>query len=579
MPFGEFAPLAPELLPLLTDAERAAYQKALQRHVALQSPLDFGFLTTPETVDYAHVRLLNTLIVALVEHRLYETGPCPHPAEDLEGLLCHPEEPCSVPGGEPARLKLFVTMPPRHGKSYLLSEHTPAWYIARYPERRVIFSTYEADFAKSFGAKGRDLIEQHGEMFGIELDKRSTAADHWNIKGKRGGMQTAGAGGAITGKGAQLMICDDPIKNQEEALSEVFREKMENWWDSTFKTRREPGGVIVLIHTRWHEDDLGGRLLKREASEWFHVDLPALQPEDLDGLQDTGLHSGAKNPLAREAGAALCPARYTREYLLRERKANPMWFDAMYQQQPSTEGAGIFRRQDFRYWQPGGTPAQPRYDLILPSGGQKYVPVSACYHFQTIDLAATTKTYSDYTVISTWALTPDKEILLADRYRERVEAANHEDEWERVFRDLGRRGVRVRMAGVEKMTYGLNLITKLSRKRLCPIRPLAADKDKYTRTLPAGEACMEGIFYWPAAAPWLKEWEDEHIQFPNGAHDDQVDTTAYAAWLLYMGGLNYRKPDREREPATLQEKVDKKLREMSRRKKGGRRHPDLGLVG
>ena len=152
--------------------------------------------------------------------------------------------------------RLLITMPPRHGKSEFASKYFPAWFLGRYPEKRVILASYEADFASQWGRKVRDLLEHHGSrLFGVMVRHDSKAADRWELADHGGGMQTAGVGGAITGKGADLLIIDDPVKNAEQANSDVYREKTWEWYTSTAYTRLEPGGAVILIQTRWHEDD------------------------------------------------------------------------------------------------------------------------------------------------------------------------------------------------------------------------------------------------------------------------------------------------------------------------------------
>ena len=157
---------------------------------------------------------------------------------------------------------LLVTAPPRHGKSTLVSEYLPAWFLGSFPERRVILTSYEADFAASWGAKTRGLLEEHGRaLYRISVDERSRSASRWDLHRRQGGMVTAGVGGPITGRGAHLLVIDDPIKNAEQAASSTIREKQWDWWLSTARTRLEPGAVVVVVMTRWHEADLGGRLL------------------------------------------------------------------------------------------------------------------------------------------------------------------------------------------------------------------------------------------------------------------------------------------------------------------------------
>ena len=220
---------------------------------------------------------------------------------------------------------LLVEAPPRHGKSEFISRHLPAWYLGRFPARRVLLASYEAQFARSWGRKARALIEQHGrELFGVRLATRQTAAADWQIAGSGGGMVTAGAGGALTGRGADLLIVDDPIKNAEQAASQRLRDKLWDWWQSTASTRLEPGGCAIVMATRWHEDDLTGRLLRQQS-----VGQP-LRRLSLPALAEAG------DLLGRSPGEALWPERWPREVLLARRQTlDAYWWAALYQQRPA----------------------------------------------------------------------------------------------------------------------------------------------------------------------------------------------------------------------------------------------------
>ncbi|MBA3481822.1 MAG: hypothetical protein H0T51_08410 [Pirellulales bacterium] len=223
----------------------------------------------------------------------------------------------------------MVSMPPQHGKSELCSKYLPAWFLGRYPDRRVILTSYEADFAAGWGRKARDLLDQWGRLFGVSVNRRSGAANRWDLEGREGGMTAAGVGGPITGKGAHLLIVDDPIKNDEEARSASFRQKQWDWWQSVATTRLRPGALIVVIQTRWHRDDLTGRILEQARDtghKWRTVKFPALAEE-----QDV---------LGREPGEALWPEVFTRERLekVRDSHTNYYW-QAMYQQRPQAEGS------------------------------------------------------------------------------------------------------------------------------------------------------------------------------------------------------------------------------------------------
>ena len=191
-------------------------------------------------------------------------------------------------------------MPPRHGKSELCSVYLPAWYLGTHPERRVILAGHEADFAASWGRRVRDVLEEHGrQLFGARVRADSAAANRWDLVGHAGGMVTAGVGGTITGRGADLLVIDDPHKSAEETGSVTYRERVWDWYRAVARTRLEPGAGVVVVQTRWHEDDLAGRLLadaESEGDRWQVLSLPAVAEDD--------------DPLGRSVGDPLWPERF-----------------------------------------------------------------------------------------------------------------------------------------------------------------------------------------------------------------------------------------------------------------------------
>ena len=245
------------------------------------------------------------------------------------------------------RLKyLIVSMPPRHGKSELISRYTPAWYLGNYPFDPVILISYESDFAATWGYKARLLIEDHGKrLFGVEIDKDSSARSRWDLKvaGKTtgGGMRAIGAGGPITGKGAKLLIIDDPVKNAEEANSQAFRDKLWDWYESVVKSRMEPGGGLILVMTRWHQDDLAGRVIAQLTEE-------KIIPDDQFEIINFPALATDHDILGRAPGEALWPWRYD-EKALREIKMgmSDYWWNALYQGQPIPPGGRVFKRAWF----------------------------------------------------------------------------------------------------------------------------------------------------------------------------------------------------------------------------------------
>ena len=222
--------------------------------------------------------------------------------------------------------RLMLFMPPRHGKSELASKTFPGWHLGRHPDHEVISCSYTGDLAMDFSRKVRELLrdQRYHQVFkDTKLDKDSQSAQRWNTT-NRGGYVAAGVGGPITGRGAHVLIIDDPIKNRDDAESETNRSSIWNWYTSTAYTRLAPGGGVLIILTRWHDDDLAGRLLTKmkenEGDEWDVIQYPALATED--------------EPF-RKKDEALHPERYDETALLRIKRAvGPRDWSALYQQNP-----------------------------------------------------------------------------------------------------------------------------------------------------------------------------------------------------------------------------------------------------
>lgn len=237
--------------------------------------------------------------------------------------------------------RLLVMMPPRMGKSELASGHLPHWYVGLYPNRNVILASYAAAVASVFGRRNRDMMSVWGpRLFGKRVSDRVQAAGEWELDGHRGGMLAKGIGGDMTGRGMHLGIVDDPIKNAEEAGSRIVRDSVWDWYTSTFYTRLEPNGVVIVIQTRWHIDDLAGRLMRDAADggeQWRVVKFPALN----------------------DAGESLWPERWSAERLVEIKRAiGSYYWSALYQQEPIPEGGRVFRREHFEIVD--GIPAQAR---------------------------------------------------------------------------------------------------------------------------------------------------------------------------------------------------------------------------
>ena len=418
--------------------------------------------------------------------------------------------------------KLMVTMPPRHGKSMLTSQYFPAWYIGTMKSKRVILASYEADFAAGWGRKVRDTLAEHGkEIFNVEINNNSSAAFRWDLKGFKGGMDTAGVGGPMTGKGADLLIIDDPVKNNEQAMSASYREKMFDWYRSTALTRLEPGGSVIIIQTRWHEDDLAGRCMTESLADgepWDVIDFPAI--------------ATAEDKLGRKVGDALWPARFDVDALATiQKEIGSYWWNALYQQKPQPPGGSIFKSAWFRYFFDGADSNGIFYELrqVDEKGafiGTKRVYADKCWKFQTVDLAAKESQKNDYCAIGTYAVTPDKDILILDTIQEKAETTKHMPLMEQSYAKW-----KPSFVGVEDQSYGTNLIQAM-KKNGYPARELKADRDKTARARVVAARYELGTVYHRVGAPYLTALEAELLAFPTGKHDDLVDITAYAGITL-----------------------------------------------
>jgi predicted phage terminase large subunit-like protein len=426
--------------------------------------------------------------------------------------------------------RLMVTMPPRHGKSMMCSHFFPAWFLGTYPDRRIILCGYGSEFSEEWGGKARDVLERWGpEVFGVKVSGSSSAKSNWTIEGHRGGMVATGAGGPVVGRGADVLLIDDPTKGEEAAESELQRERMWQWFWSVARTRLEPGGGIVLVQTRWNEDDLAGRLLEHaEAGRglgWELLNFPALAEEH----EATMLPDGSV--WTRHPGDALWPERYPREELLEIREGElPYWWAAMYQQRPSPIGGYTFQRDWFRYFDEDGFS-----DLYLIPTKTEGPPLrfrrgERSMLFATVDLATSLKETADYTVMAMWSVVRDINgetyLLLLDLRRERMQGPDLVPALRKLNKDWRPHQIYVESAG-----FQLAIVQEAMRANL-PVRKLEAVGDKHQRSLLAQDTMSRGRLLFKKGAPWVRDLEDELLMFPSGKHDDQVDVVSYAARVV-----------------------------------------------
>ncbi len=394
----------------------------------------------------------------------------------------------AVEQGRVRRLMLFL--PPRHGKSLLSTQFLPAWYLGLHPDHFVISASYGQDLADDFGRKVRNLIADplHAALFPeCRLADDSASMRRFNLTAD-GSYYAVGRGGPITGRGAHLLLVDDPLKDADEARSETIRHGLHEWYASVAYTRLQPGASIIIVQTRWHMEDLAGRLLREHAEEgWDVVSLPAIAERDDD---------------FRREGEALWPEHYSLPTLeqIRQAVGSSTWA-SLYQQRPAAAEGAIFKREWFkqRYTVP------PRFSRIVLS----------------CDTAFKTGTQNDYSVITVWGVAENGYYLLFV-WRARVE-----------FPDLKRKLVELAREWkpsailVEDAASGQSLIQEL-RSTSLPILPIKPDGDKVSRAAAVTPLFESGRVYLPESAYWLADFLDELAAFPVGVHDDAVDSTTQA---------------------------------------------------
>lgn len=388
----------------------------------------------------------------------------------------------AVERGEIDRLAIF--MPPRHSKTYHVSQRFPAWYLGRHPDHQVILASYGAELAEANSRIVRNLLNDERYPFAVRVAQDSAAVNRWSTDA-RGTIIAAGVGGAMTGFGAHLMVIDDPVKGREEADSETYRERAWEWYTEVARTRLMPGGAIVLCQTRWHEDDLSGRAVMAHQDRWTVVDLPAVNDQ----------------------GEALWPEWFDIDTLaeIRDDIGSRAWH-ALYQQKPQADEGGMFKRA----WFTRRVNAAPHPLTVV----------------QAVDSAFKTGVMNDYSVIATWG-TDGVDYYLLDIWRDRVEYPDLENAIVSEYAKWGAQAVLI-----EDTAAGQSIIQSLRRKTALPIVDVKVTASKESRAAAVSPICEAGKVVLPSGATWSDAWIDEHAAFPMGAHDDMVDTTSMALTRL-----------------------------------------------
>ncbi len=407
--------------------------------------------------------------------------------------------------------RLLVELHPRAGKSELISHYFPAWYLGTTPERRVLLASYDQPFATSWSRQARQVLIEHGQqVFGLRVSERNGTAEWWDLPGHRGYMFASGVGGGMTGKGGALLIIDDPVKSAEQVRSALMRDRTWEWYRShAYPRLEEQGGAVVLVMSRWHEDDLAGRLLedsRRGGEQWEELRIPALA----DGPDD---------PLGRAEGEAMWPSHFDRDQLERiKRTLGEYWFSALYQGRPRGEEGAQFMREQVRWFMSDGDD----FVLDLANGQKQRIAEAACGRFVTVDLAISEKETADYTVSLACAIAPNLGLIVLDVMRDRVTPGTHVERIAQHMREWD-----CPYALIEAVQFQADVVARARRRGLVAER-LSAKGDKLTRAQTAVKMWNSGQVWLPANASWASVFLDEVCGFPLAAHDDQVDALAYA---------------------------------------------------
>jgi predicted phage terminase large subunit-like protein len=394
---------------------------------------------------------------------------------------------------------LILSVPPQHGKSELVSVNAPAWYLGGYPDHRWVQASYGESLAAKHSRRARQIVREpeFRSMYGVGLSLETNSATEWDIAGHRGGLYAVGIGGGLTGRGADVIVIDDPVKNRAEAESDVIREGHWDWWTGTARTRLQPGGVVILVMTRWHHDDLAGRLLKQsdqDRDKWRVVNIPARAEDD--------------DPLGRAAGEVVWPERFEtpeaaeRFYDELQRDMGPRDWTALAQGHPTMSADAIFKPEFWGWYEP------------------EQLPKGWLWVIQYWDTAFKEGTRNDYNACVTLGVSGTQAYVL-EVFRKRMEmpellmvAKAQRARWQPTHLAVENKASGPSLAQLLRQQTGQHVELWDSPDggdkvaRAYSIQPILANEQVL---LPRG------------TLPWMPDFLDELYQFASGAHDDQVD--------------------------------------------------------
>lgn len=413
--------------------------------------------------------------------------------------------------------RLMVLMPPRHGKTQLISKIFPAFYMGLFPQKSVICSTYGQELSDDMGRAVKNAIQSpmYKEIFPNSLMARDSASirrfdviDTSVQTTKKGQYFAVGVGSAITGRGADCAIIDDPIKDAAEADSALQRHNIIEWYKTTLYTRLMPNASMVVVQTRWHENDLAGYIIANKVEPWTVISLPALAEEN--------------DVLGRKVGEALWPEAFGVPELLRTRQLEgPRHWNALFQQRPSSDQGNIIKRE---WWVPWMELDPPKMEYII----------------QAYDTANAEGKDNDFTAVSTWGvfrIDGIPNVMLISVYNKKRDYQMMRREVTHLYNHY-----QPDQAVCEYKQSGITLVQDLQRAGI-PILKFTPDSDKVARAHAVVPFFESGRVHYPQGKWWAEAMVDQCASFPFGKHDDMVDTMTLALLRLKQGFLLHAKGD------------------------------------
>lgn len=427
----------------------------------------------------------------------------------------------STPGA-----RLIISLPPQEGKSSRVTKIGTLWALAQDPERRIAIVSYSQPLAEGFGRDVRNWITtNNGDEgtfdVGLRIAKDYGSAKRWQLDGHRGGVVCVGLGGGLTGKPAEALVIDDPFADKEQADSAYYRERVWSWWQAVGSTRLARNSPVIVILTRWHEDDLAGRLVAAEdGHRWRVVNIPALADHDPA--------KGETDPLGREPGQWLESARgrTAADWEAIRIQAGSRVFNALYQGRPSPDSGNVWQRHWWRRYQ---TPLWSQH----PDRPDAYLVDECDELVMSWDMAFKDTKSSDYVVGQVWARR-GASVYLLDQVHKRLSFTDTVT----AFKAMAGRWPQATRKMVEDKANGTAIIDTL-KSSIPGIVPVTPTESKYARANAVAPLIEAGNVHLPAAAIALfdpEELVDEAAGFPNAAHDDQVDATSQALAQLLLDG-------------------------------------------